>query len=537
MKRLLILLVILGLLIPSTALGMKIADLPALTTVASGDLLIVEDVSEAVVANKTKKATWEALVAAPGAIGGTTPAAGSFTDVTVSKTLKTTKGSDVASANAMTLGDGNFFDITGTTTINTIASKGIGTMVVLQFDGILQLTHSADLFLPTAANITTAAGDIAVFYEYASGDWRCASYTRAGGASASTALDNLASVAINESLVSDTQDTDSLGSTTKEWLNLYIGDAGKIYLGLGQDASIERSAANQMTITATAGVIISDDLGLTADRVTKGWFTDLEVTNAIAGSITGVAATATALATTRAIGGVNFDGTAAITPTTIVVADTEDATAYIGIWDSATGNLLPKTDEQLTYAADTGVLTASGFVGPLTGEASTVATITGLAPDTATTQATQASITTTANLVTVGALDSGSISSNFGAINNGASGISTTGTLHGAIEIIADDNSLSAAQCYGSLNKLNGAETTTLPAAVAGMNVLLYSDDATVKTIDPNGTDHIWLNGVDLTAGVTMQSPGAVGDFIVLVAFAANNWYSIGQSGTWIVTP
>jgi len=120
---------------------------------------------------------------------------------------------------------------------------------------------------------------------------------------------------------------------------------------------------------------------------------------------------------------------------------------------------------------------------------------------------------------------------------SGSSTITAAGTLHGLIEIIADDNSLSAAQCYGSANKLNGAETTTLPAAVAGMNVLLYSDDATVKTIDPNGNDHIWLNGVDLTAGVSINSPGAVGDYIVLVAFADNNWYSVGQSGVWVVTP
>ena len=115
--------------------------------------------------------------------------------------------------------------------------------------------------------------------------------------------------------------------------------------------------------------------------------------------------------------------------------------------------------------------------------------------------------------------------------------LTATGTLHGKIEIVADDNSLSAAQCYGSVNNLNGAETTTLPAAVAGMNVLIYSNDATVKTIDPNGTDHIWLNGVDNGASNGINSPGAVGDYIVLVAFSANNWYSIGQSGTWIDTP
>ena len=89
------------------------------------------------------------------------------------------------------------------------------------------------------------------------------------------------------------------------------------------------------------------------------------------GSSTGNAATATALATGRAIGGVTFDGTAAITPTTIVVADTTDTTSYVGLWESATGSLLPKTDGGLTYNATTGMLTATGLTGPLTGTAST----------------------------------------------------------------------------------------------------------------------------------------------------------------------
>ena len=71
----------------------------------------------------------------------------------------------------------------------------------------------------------------------------------------------------------------------------------------------------------------ADDIGATGARITKGWFTDLEVTNAIAGSVTG--------------------------------------------------------------------------------NAGTVSTITGLAPDTATTQATQPNITSIANLVTVGTIGTG----------------------------------------------------------------------------------------------------------------------------------
>lgn len=97
---------------------------------------------------------------------------------------KFSKGADVASATNLTLGaDGNYFDITGATTIATIGAIWVGTVVKLHFDGILTLTHSADLVLPSGANITTAAGDEAEFVEYATGDWRCTSYTRADGTS------------------------------------------------------------------------------------------------------------------------------------------------------------------------------------------------------------------------------------------------------------------------------------------------------------------------------------------------------------------
>lgn len=102
---------------------------------------------------------------------------------TFTGTQKWAKGADVASANALTLGaDGNYFDITGTTSITSIGTVGIGTWVRLHFDGALTLTHHAtDLILPSGANITTAAGDEAEFVEYATGDWRCVSYTKATG--------------------------------------------------------------------------------------------------------------------------------------------------------------------------------------------------------------------------------------------------------------------------------------------------------------------------------------------------------------------
>jgi len=116
-------------------------------------------------------------VAAPGDIGQTTPAKIAGTQI------RWAKGTDVASANALTLGtDGNYFDITGTTAITSIGTLGAGAFVILHFDGALTLTHHAtDLILPSAANITTAAGDEAMFEEYATGDWRCVNYSKADG--------------------------------------------------------------------------------------------------------------------------------------------------------------------------------------------------------------------------------------------------------------------------------------------------------------------------------------------------------------------
>jgi len=100
---------------------------------------------------------------------------GTHSSVTLSGELIQKVGSDVASASDLDVtGAGNIFDVTGTTTINSIQSKGVGTVIVLQFDGAVTLTHSSvNLNLGAdASNLTTDAGDVYTFYEYASADWR-----------------------------------------------------------------------------------------------------------------------------------------------------------------------------------------------------------------------------------------------------------------------------------------------------------------------------------------------------------------------------
>ena len=121
--------------------------------------------------------------------GGT----GQTTAVTAIDALSV-KGADIASAGTTNLATatGDFVDVTGTTTITALGTASAGVERVARFTGALTLTHNAtSLILPGAANIATAAGDVARFRSLGSGNWLCTNYQKASGKSviASTATE------------------------------------------------------------------------------------------------------------------------------------------------------------------------------------------------------------------------------------------------------------------------------------------------------------------------------------------------------------
>jgi hypothetical protein len=134
-----------------------------------------------------------AWVAAAGGGGGGTPATttdvlgGTDTSKAVTPDALAAlweKGSNVASAATISLGEGGYFHITGTTTITDIdfATPKDGRTAILIFDGALTLTHNATtLILPGGANITTAAGDIAFVVQDSGDNVKVAAYLRASG--------------------------------------------------------------------------------------------------------------------------------------------------------------------------------------------------------------------------------------------------------------------------------------------------------------------------------------------------------------------
>lgn len=93
------------------------------------------------------------------------------------------KGADVESGTSIVLGDdGNHFDITGTTTIQTITIKQAGTVVWLKFDGDLTLTDDTGNLELQGVDVTVAAEDVVVLVSDGT-NWHKVSHSSASSGS------------------------------------------------------------------------------------------------------------------------------------------------------------------------------------------------------------------------------------------------------------------------------------------------------------------------------------------------------------------
>jgi hypothetical protein len=145
-------------------------------------------------------------------VDGLPARANSFTaKQTFTKSVETAKGAAVASAATTDIwsnADGNLVHVTGTTTITSFGTAPqAGAQRVVVFDGALTLTNGANLILPGGANITTAAGDMAVVYAESATQFRM-DYARASG---NAVAGGSGEVLVNVQTVSGVQWVDFLG--------------------------------------------------------------------------------------------------------------------------------------------------------------------------------------------------------------------------------------------------------------------------------------------------------------------------------------
>lgn len=163
---------------------------------------------------------------------------GTHEDVTadslvLSGKIDNVKAGDLASAGTVNIGAANglILDITGTTQIDQFDDVTAGILRIIRFDGALTWVHSAtETVLPTAANITTAVGDIAICVsEGSTRAWRCVGYLRADGGALIVGADTVTQSSIADGAVGQGELITSTGdiSTTSATPTLFTGPGGE----------------------------------------------------------------------------------------------------------------------------------------------------------------------------------------------------------------------------------------------------------------------------------------------------------------------
>jgi len=170
-------------------------------------------------------------------------------------------GGTLASAATLTTTDEyNYFDVSGTASVSGISNRSNGYIVRLAFlsDGGTLVHNASSFVLPGNANITWAAGDVAMFVNTATNNWKCISYTKQSLSPA----DYFTTSAVDGDLLPDTTNTRDLGSTAKKWKDLYVdgiayidgllmGLTGFINAISGADTAISSPTVSTMATTYT----------------------------------------------------------------------------------------------------------------------------------------------------------------------------------------------------------------------------------------------------------------------------------------------
>lgn len=279
------------------------------------------------------------------------------------------------------------------------------------------------------------------------------------------------------------------------------------------------------------GGFFGGDSGLTFNKTTNALTADTFI-----GALTGNASTATALAANPAdcasnqfAISINASGTlgcASITDadvpnsitidlatlaTTVTVGDAGgDTTTFPMLATDATGSLGVKTDAGLTYQATTNALTATTFVGALTGNAST-------ASDLVCTDCIGPTEITDDYLLNTGDTSTGTLTVDD---NDGASNL---------LFVVGDSNDADSAKIFGNLtvagDKLFMTTNTSGAILVAdgtNFNPKVLQGDVAVST---TGTATIQANAVALGTDTT-------GNYVATIADAGSTTITVNNSGT-----
>ena len=244
------------------------------------------------------------------------------------------------------------------------------------------------------------------------------------------------------------------GGTLTSTGSIILSNGGNI--GSASDTDAIAISAGGVT-TFSQGMELSEYLYLNGDEKELRWYNGsnyvgMKASTSLAGNQIWVLPTSDASSNGDALvsdasGNLSFSSTVGSNASSVTAADESSDTECFPLYATdATGNVSPKTGTNLTFNSATGLLTATGFSGTLTGALQTAAQT---------------------NVTSVGALTGGSIASGFGTIVTG-SAITTTVAVSGGTFVVADDGTI-------------GSTSDTDAIAISAAGLVTFSQDIQVE--------------------------------------------------------
>jgi cytoskeletal protein CcmA (bactofilin family) len=368
------------------------------------------------------------------------------------------------------------------------------------------------------------------------------------GASSATTVKGT-TVTATTAFVPGTSDGATLGTTALEFGDLYLADGGVVYLGADQDVTLTHVADTGVLLNSTrqlqfgdSGTYIHQSADGVLDLVSD---TEIEI-NATTIDINGAVDVSgeVAAASLDISGNVDIDGTTNLDAVDIDGAVQIDATVSVGVddtgydvkffgdtasafaqWDASADDLilggaagLIVPDGQLTLGS-TAITSTAAEINLIDGGTSrgTTAVASGdgiLINDAGTMRMTNVDTVSTyfsshnvggGNVVTTGALNSGSITSGFGSIDIGSSALSTTGSVTLGATSFGDNN----------ITNVGDVALDSISADGTDINVAVSDNSATALTVKQGSDAYLIIDTANSSESVSIGT-GISGTAITL---------------------
>jgi hypothetical protein len=294
-------------------------------------------------------------------------------------------------------------------------------------------------------------------------------------------------------IVSDTTNTDSLGTTALTWSDLYLGDASVLAFGEDQDVTLTHDPDDGIFLNAgmklgfrdmggeyiysvsdgTLGIAAATEVDITTTTLDVNGAVDISGATAIGGTLN--VGASTAIANVKDEDNMSSDSATSL-------ATQQSIKAYVDSQVAGADTLAELTDTNITSAADASMLlydtgTSRWIDNVMSGDATMADT------GAVTLAGTNTNLTTLANVTTVGTIGTGTWQG-----TKVASAYLDDQTAH-----LNGSQSFTGAKTFGAASQFNS--TVTVGADDAGYDVIFYGNTASANATWDTSADDLILSG------------------------------------------